>query len=144
MYNRYVPQGDGTFQRNQMPDAPPRPTVSARQQSQRRQSTLDAPPPLSTPQSGSHMPPQPEPPHRESQPEAAVPRQRSIPQEDRGPQPLNQNASAFFSRFLPKNMDSGDLLMLMILLLLLSDGDEDAPPVLLTIALYFLLKTDSP
>lgn len=50
------------------------------------------------------------------------------------------SASGFLSALLPKQMDTGDLLMLLILLLLLSDGSEDAPDPLLTIALFFLME----
>lgn len=51
-----------------------------------------------------------------------------------------ENAIGFLSGLLPKNMDTGDLLMLLILLLLLNDGSEDAPSALLTIALFFLMN----
>lgn len=51
-----------------------------------------------------------------------------------------EKALSFLSGLLPKNMDTGDLLMLMILLLLINDGSEDAPSALLTIALFFLLQ----
>ena len=120
MYNRYVPQRDGSFQRSAMPDSPRR-----------------EPPKLQPPQ--PPVPP-PEPPQPTELP-------KEMPQEEPRPvcvpgTPERRGAEDFFSRLLPKNMDSGDLLMLLILLLLLNDGNGDAPPALLTLALYFLLKPE--
>lgn len=45
MYNRYIPQSDGSFQRNRMPDKPPPPPV------QQTQPSVPPPPPvISAPQ----------------------------------------------------------------------------------------------
>ena len=109
MYNRYIPQGDGTYQRSRLPESrPPRPP-----RPRPPEPPKPAPPPC----------PPPEPPcgHR--------------------PPPREEPCSAvsFLQNLLPKNMDTGDLLMLLILLLLIQDGSEDAPTALLTIALFFLL-----
>ena len=97
MYNRYIPQGDGTYQRSRLPESHP---------------PAEQPCPPDRPK-----PPVPCPPPRE-EPCSAV---------------------SFLQSLLPKNMDTGDLLMLLILLLLIQDGSEDAPTALLTIALFFLL-----
>ena len=65
------------------------------------------------------------------------------PSQTTGPLPPSReepcSAVSFLQSLLPKNMDTGDLLMLLILLLLIQDGSEDAPTALLTIALFFLL-----
>ena len=68
--------------------------------------------------------------HQPPQPHCEPPRQKS---------PCN-TATGFLSGLFPKNMDTGDLLMLLILLLLFSDGSENAPDPLLTIALFFLME----
>lgn len=115
MYNRYVSQGDGSFQRSSMPDSP-------------RPQPRPAPPP---PERRPAPPDPPEEPHR---PEPCPP----CSDPPKGP----SEAQRFFTRLLPQNMDAGDLLMLLILLLLLNDGNGDAPPALLTLALYFLLKPE--
>lgn len=54
--------------------------------------------------------------------------------------PHPSSATSFLSSLLPRNMDTGDLLMLLILLLLITDGSDDAPNPLLTIALFFLME----
>lgn len=52
MYNRYVPQSDGSFQRNRIPDAPPEPPAApVRNQAQ--------PPRQYQPPQNSHPGPQP-------------------------------------------------------------------------------------
>lgn len=78
-----------------------------------------------SPQQQNHNPPQ-----------HPAPPQQNCP----APCPMPSSASGFLSGLLPKNMDTGDLLMLLILLLLLHDGSESAPDPLLTIALFFLME----
>ena len=117
MYNRYVPQGDGSFQRSTVPE-PPRP----------------APRPVPPPE--KPVPPPPP---------MAAPAQPEVPSgscREGPPGPEGSEAQRFLARLLPRNMDTGDLLMLLILLLLLNDGSSEAPPALLTLALYFLLKPE--
>lgn len=49
MYNRYIPQSDGSYRRNPIPEAKPQPQQPP------------APPPPSAPPQPPHRPPQPEP-----------------------------------------------------------------------------------
>ena len=103
MYNRYVPQQDGTYQRRQMPDTP-RPTP------------------------GNHNPPGapiPEIPH---------------PSPVREPQvPPTGNIGNFLKRLLPKDFDTGDLIVVLLLLLMAGDKPEEKNTALLTLALYCFL-----
>ena len=112
MYNRYVPRSDGSYQRNWVPD----------QQPSSRRSTKPAPPPPQTechkptPQHGTHPePPKPLPPHR--------------------PEPVGN----FLQQLLPRNFDTGDLIIVLLLLLLAGDCQEEQNHALLTLALYFLM-----
>ena len=123
MYNRYIPQGDGTYQRSRLPESrPPRPPRP-------RPPELPKPaPPPCTPECPDPPAEQPCPPDRPKPPVPCPP-----------PREEPCSAVSFLQSLLPKNMDTGDLLMLLILLLLIQDGSEDAPTALLTIALFFLL-----
>lgn len=93
MYNRYVPQQDGTYQKNRVqPQAPP---------------CADPPP----------LPKQTEPPVCKSE----------------------ESAGSFLRQLLPKNIDTGDLLIILLLLLLAGDCEETKNTWLLTLALYLFL-----
>ena len=97
MYNRYIPQQDGTHRRNRV-EEPPRP----------------APP---------HKPPMQESPC--SPPEHQPPK--------------GSNIGGFLKQLLPKDMDTGDLIVVLLLLLMAGDKPEDRNTALLTLALYCFL-----
>ena len=94
MYNRYIPQQDGSFQRRLAPDktpAPPKP-----------QQEPPAPP----------VPP---------------------------PAPRPQPAACFLRSLLPREIDTGDLIVVLLLILMAGDCEQERNTALLTLALYFLL-----
>lgn len=54
-------------------------------------------------------------------------------------EPVRRSLSGLLERFLPRGMDTGDLLVLLILILLAVDGEEeDSLSVILTIAAFLL------
>lgn len=97
-YNRYVPQQDGSYRKNTVP--------------QPIQQLTQAPPP--------------EPPPRRP-PDTEPPRQ---PQDSVG---------AFLRRLIPRNFDTGDLIVVLLLLLMASDSEEEHNTALLTLVLYLFL-----
>ena len=109
MYNRYIPQPDGSYRRNRVPEAnrpvPPRPTPQK-----------PAPPPAKP----ECPPPKPE------------PRPCSKPKKE---EPIG----GFLRQLLPKDFDTGDLIVVLLLLLMAGDSEEDRSNALLTLALYFLM-----
>lgn len=106
MYNRYIPQSDGTYRRSTVIDTkPPEPKADPPE-------TPCPPPPPPKPQ-------QPCPP----------PKQEGKPSQ----------AGDFLRNLLPKNMDTGDLLILLLLLLMAGDCREDRNTALLTLAIYLFL-----
>ena len=114
MYNHYIPQSDGSFRRNSVPEPnrrPPKPP---------------APPP----------PPKPEPEPKQECHEPAPP---PPPAAQPCPPPQPENPLSFLRKLIPKDLDISDLIIIGLLLLLSADdcGDDLSP--LLTIALYFLL-----
>ena len=104
MYNRYVPQQDGSYKRNRAEDAP-RPASSNHR------------PPPSPPVVDTPCPPPP-PVH--------------IP-------PTGGNIGGFLRRLIPRDFDTGDLIVVLLLLLMAGDKPEDRNTALLTLALYCFL-----
>ena len=117
MYNRYIPQSDGTYRKRKISDTasnhPPQPD--------RDPPPAPAPIPFCPPQEPPESPPQPR------KPPAFPPPQNP------------GNLMGFFKNLLPKNMDTADLLIVMLLLLMAGDCGDDKNTALLTLALYFLL-----
>ena len=110
MYNRYVPQNDGSYRRSRIPEPsppppPPRPAE---------------PPVCSIPV----PPPQPRP-------------RPSRPQPPR--KPCHESAGGFLKDLLPGNLDAEDLLVIVLLLLMTGDCRDNRNLPLLTLALYLFL-----
>lgn len=111
MYNRYIPQPDGSFRRNRISEPetvqhrPPRPALV-------NEPCPPAPPPSK---------PRHEPPRR-------APRKNPHPPVD-----------GFLRQLLPKDFDTGDLMVVLLLLLMAGDCPEDKNNAILTLALYFLM-----
>lgn len=112
MYNRYIPQPDGSYRRRPMPEPikpnpkPPKPVC---------------PPPVPTP-----APPPPQP-----RPESRPPCKPAHTKEDL--------PGGFLRQLLPKDFDTGDLIVVLLLLLMAGDCEEDRNNAILTIALYFMM-----
>lgn len=108
MYNRYIPQPDGSYQRKRMEEPrrePPHPVT----------------------------PPPPEPPCPPPQPEPAPPCPPPKP-------PCNQQkAVGFLQQLLPRDFDTGDLIVIVLLLLIAGDCEQERSNALLTLALYFIM-----
>jgi hypothetical protein len=115
MYNRYIPQSDGSYSRRRVPE--------------HNQQEPKLPPgcPVSPPPPSCAPSPQPPPP----------PRKRPA----RPPQPEQSTESipGFFKNLLPRNIDTADLLIIVLLLLMAGDNEESKNNALLTLALYFFM-----
>ena len=125
MYNRYIPQPDGTYRRNRVQE-PPRPNP-------RPPEKPHTPPPEHTnPEAPKPAPcPAPQRPCGIRQPNrSAPPKQESH---------TEQSVTGFLRRLLPKDFDTGDLLIVLLLLLMAGDSCDDQNNALLTLALYFLM-----
>ena len=113
MYNRYIPQPDGSYRRNRV------------QSPDHREPPRRPPPPKS--ESAAVIPPCSEgglPTHSGEQ---------NCPRQNTGSIP------GFFRNLLPKDMDTGDLLIILLLLLMAGDNEKERNNALLTIALYFFM-----
>lgn len=118
MYNRYIPQSDGTYRRNKMQEQPGRHPQSPPPKP--RQETCPAPPPVDPP----------------CEPAQSEPQIRSCPKKNSG---NPDSITGFFKQLLPKNLDTADLLIIILLLLMAGDCEESRNNALLTLALYFFL-----
>ena len=98
MYNRYVPQQDGSYRRNRA-EEPARP--------------VPTPPP---------PPPEPV--------KAAPPVYQM---------PAGSNVGGFLRGLIPRDFDTGDLIVVLLLLLMAGDKPEDRNTALMTLALYCFL-----
>lgn len=94
MYNRYIPQSDGSYRKNRVPE--------------------------------QHPSPPPAPPSDEKHCEAVS-------------APIPTSVGGFLKRILPKEFDTGDLLVVLLLLLMAEHCEEDKNTALLTLALYFFM-----
>ena len=103
MYNRYVPQQDGTHRRNRVEESPP----PVFEHPQKAEPQVPEPP---CPSGGP-------PPHK----------------------PPSGNIGGFLRQLIPKDFDTGDLIVVLLLLLMAGDKPEDRNTALLTLALYCFL-----
>lgn len=113
MYNRYIPQSDGSFRKNRMQE-------SGKPQN-RNQNPCSKPNPV-------HSPPEVLPISGPKQPI----RKNQNP-------PRHQSAGSFLQQLLPQGLDTGDLLIAVLLLLMAGDCQEDKNTALLTLALYLFM-----
>lgn len=126
MYNRYIPQPDGSYRRSQYPER--RPSTPPPKQECPPDSVPEPTPihakPVSCPQRPYRSPSHRHPP--------------KLPQE-----PAHGSSSigigSFLKQLLPGNFDTEDLLIIILLLLMSGDCHEDRNLPLLTLALYLFL-----
>ena len=117
MYNRYIPQPDGTYRRNRIQEVPPRPERP--------------------------VPPPPAPPREPEQPPCsscihnAGPRRPMPPREHCHRE--TASVTGFLKQLLPKDFDAEDLVVVLLLLLMAGDCRENQNTALLTLVLYLFL-----
>ena len=106
MYNRYIPQSDGSFQRNRMADK--HQTQPTQRQNNPAHNRISPPPIPVASETVTQTPP-------------------------------TTGSKSFIKQLLPKNFDTGDLLIVLLLLLIGGDCEEEKSNALLTLALYFFM-----
>ena len=111
MYNRYIPQPDGSYRRNRMEDA-------CSQAKPPHKETCEKPAP-------------PAPPCQEVAPCPPPPREPSCVRQDATP--------GFLRQLLPRDLDTGDLIVILLLLLMAGDCEEDKSTARLTLAWYLIM-----
>lgn len=111
MYNRYTPQSDGSYRKNRIPD-------------QRNE--------------GNIQPKNSDIPKKHYQTESAY-SQAPIQEVSHNPPPKGTNVEGFLRQLLPKDFDTGDLLVIILLLLMSGENKENQNNALLTLALYLFM-----
>lgn len=139
MYNRYIPQPDGSYRRNRLPDTERDAPGPPGSRGQPGRSQLPDPAQGRTPPQEPGFSPQTSPPPNRSGRSWSAPRQPSRP----APSPPQPTASGgvmgFLRQLLPRDFDTEDLLIVLLLLLMSGDCKEDQNTALLTLALYFFM-----
>ena len=119
MYNRYVPQPDGTYKRKSLQESADHPRNEQ-------------------PHTEEHDPSEPVT-EKKSPPERA----RCSGQRNKRPllrQRPEKSAASFLKELLPRDLDTSDLLIVILLLLISADGSgEDQGNAILTLALYLFM-----
>lgn len=120
MYNRYIPQSDGSYRRSRVPDQPPEQPAPERPRPEPEPVT---PPPPVQPCANCvhHSPPKRPAPPRPKKNTPAV------------------GVGSFLKNLLPRDFDTEDLLIVLLLLLMAGDCQEDQNSALLTLMLYLFL-----
>ena len=111
MYNRYIPQSDGSYRRNRMQDIPRQNHPNQHHTCPKPEQKCETPPP---------------PPCTCVKPERPYPRHET-------------NVPGFLRQLLPKDFDTADLLVVILLLLMTGDRGDDQNWALLTLVLYLFL-----
>lgn len=145
MYNRYIPQPDGTYSRRRVQDAPARDPRPRRQEDHPREEREE---PCPRNESQSHdearrpeqNPPCPPPmPRQRRQEPSRQQRPSRQPKPEACPLRKETSVGSFLRNLLPKDFDTGDLLIVLLLLLMAGDCQEDQNTALLTLALYLFM-----
>lgn len=124
MYNRYVPQADGSFRRSRFPEQlphreqrPPAPQEPARQDPPVQPENTVTPPPKQT--GGYRNPP---------------PVRKAPPCE-----PAGGSVGSFLKGLLPQNFDTEDLIVVLLLLLMSGHSGVEQNGALMTLVIYLFL-----
>ena len=142
MYNRYIPQPDGSYRRRQYQDPPSHPKTNPQPREAQWQPQPERPP--QKPEMPPQAPPSPQSQQPRKRPSSCRHRQpqRPAPPPPRPEAPPHKpeaNVLGFLKQLLPKEFDTGDLLIVLLLLLMSGDCQEDQNTALLTLVLYLFL-----
>lgn len=125
MYNRYIPQADGSYYRRQFPDTP-----HQRKNAPESEKTV-----LSDIPDQSKCSPQ-----KNELPKTRCPHCPKGTKPNHSGQDISLHGiSSFLSQLLPKDFDASDLMVILLLLLMSGDCQEDQSTALLTLVLYLVM-----
>ena len=128
MYNRYIPQPDGSHRRTYVES--PRDEEAAKKEAPCAMPIEPLSPPIPASKNTS----------KERPISRSYLRNRPTRQNSRErPSEKRDNPGDFLKNILPKDFDTSDLFVVLLLLLMAGDSSEDTNTALLTLALYFFM-----
>jgi len=123
MYNRYIPQPDGSYRRNRIQEP--------RKDPERKHAPVTPSPAVPAAETL---------PVKESCPHCPVKSPNCQPAHHRPKPPMqNTGALSFLKQLLPAEFDAEDLLVILLLLLMTGNNREDQNSALLTLLIYVFL-----
>lgn len=130
MYNRYIPQSDGSFRRSSVPEPEAPPQNTNHNENPRRQEPRPAVPPEKPScsqhaETGRRNPPPPHNPY-------------SGPNNCKK-EPHGDSVGSFLKGLLPQNFDTEDLIVVLLLLLISGNCSSDQNLALMTLGIYLFL-----
>ena len=128
MYNRYIPQADGSFRRSRVPE--PASNQPQRERSQPVRPEAERKEPPQNP--AAAFPPQP---REVSHLQRSAPSMRNAPYHE-SPAP---SVGSFLRGLLPQNFDTEDLMVVLLLLLMSGNSGKDQNAALMTLVIYLFL-----
>ena len=128
MYNRYIPQSDGSFRRSRVPEPPARQArhesnPPIQQQTERKETAPKA--------EAAFVPNT----RNDGYQPRSVPSMRNPSHYD-GPAP---SVGSFLKGLLPQNFDTEDLMVVLLLLLMSGNSGKDQNAALMTLVIYLFL-----
>ena len=127
MYNRYIPQADGSFRRSRVPEPTSNQPQRERSQQVRPEAERKEPP-----QSQSAFEPQP---REVSHPQRGAHSTWNTPYHE-SPAP---SVGSFLKGLLPQSFDTEDLMVVLLLLLMSGNSGKDQNAALMTLVIYLFL-----
>lgn len=128
MYNRYIPQADGSFRRSRVPE----PVTSPQRQEERPPDRQEAVPKEAGQKPNASFAPQPRSYGYQSH---SAPSPRNVPYHDG----QTVSVGSFLKGLLPQNFDTEDLIVVLLLLLMSGNSSKDQNAALLTLVIYLFL-----
>ena len=126
MYNRYIPQADGSFHRSRVPEP-----IPERAEPANASQVVHNPVQKEAPVNNSFVPPKQS---RYHSPRNAPPA-RNQPQYDHSA----ASVGSFLKGLLPQNFDTEDLMVVLLLLLMSGNSGNDQNAALMTLVIYLFL-----
>ena len=138
MYNRYIPRPDGSYQKTRLPDQneqrqPPRLAHQPRQPTEKMNPPVEEKKELPQPDQ------QPEPDRHSSKRCKPMQEKRFSGKQHIPDNVSSMSAGSFLKQLLPKDCDTGDLLIIILLLLMAGDNPDEKNSALLTLAIYLFM-----